>query len=452
MQRIKQTLRLAWDTARQCVVDTVHDQLAGVLSHETLVRRVAENGGGQRSRVFPPLTPLGLFVAQALEVDASCQQAADHAADARVARGLAPNSPNTGPYCKARQRLALSLIEHLSQDVAAAGEAEANPGASQGRVLLIDGTTVSMPDTLELQDVLLKNHQQKPGVGFPQARIVGVISLASASVLHWRVSACEGSGSHESQHLWQRLAYFKPGDTVVADRAYASYGLLAALAQRGIGFVIREHQRRQTDRTHAQRLGACDYRVTWQKPKRSRWMARATHAALPDQLTIRAVDDGRLIVTTNCLDAHAVPANRVIQTYRQRWHIELDFRSIKSVMGMAVLRCQSPALIHKEIVAHCLAYNLIRATMARAASGPASVRDLSFATARRAVAHFQSQRRHNPQASLCDALALLDQRIAYHVIPSRPGRAEPRAAKRRPKAQRWLNQSRHEARQELKAA
>ena len=249
MQRIKQTLRSAWDTARQCVVDTVHDQLAGVLSHETLARRVAEHGRGQRSRVFPPLTTLGLFVAQALEVDASCQQAADHAADARVARGLAPNSPNTGPYCKARQRLALPLIEQLSQDVAAAGEAEANPGASQGRVLWIDGTTVSMPDTLELQDVFPQNHQQKPGVGFPQARIVGVISLASASVLHWRVSACEGSGSHESQHLWQLLAYFKPGDTVVADRAYASYVLLAALAQRGIGFVIRAHQRRQTDRT-----------------------------------------------------------------------------------------------------------------------------------------------------------------------------------------------------------
>jgi len=39
---------------------------------------------------------------------------------------------------------------------------------------------------------------QAPGLGFPQARIVGVVSLSSGCVSHWRMTPCQGKGTGES--------------------------------------------------------------------------------------------------------------------------------------------------------------------------------------------------------------------------------------------------------------
>lgn len=450
MQRIKNTAKFALNSARRRVLSTLHDQLAGVLSRETLAARVATHGGGLRSRVYPPLVTLGLFVEQVIGCDSACQDATGRALSWRTSLGLSASTLNTGPYCKARQRLPLPLIEQLTQDVAHQAATDACGG--DRRVLLIDGTTVSMPDTPELQHFFPQNHQQRAGVGFPLARIVGVVSLSSACVLHWRVSACEGPHSHESQQVWSFLDYFRPGDIVVADRAYASYFLLAALKQRGIDFVIRQHQCRQTDPDKARRLGPQDHVVSWCKPKRPRWMSAETYAELPADLSVREVGDGRLIATTSLTEPASTSAADIIGLYRQRWHIELDFRAIKSVMDMVVLRCKSPAMIAKEIAIYLLGYNLIRAVMAQAASVTHPVRRLSFAAARRAVAELHAKRRHNPQSPFQNARNTLHQWIAYYTIPSRPGRVEPRAVKRRPKPHRLLNQPRTIARQQLQAA
>lgn len=271
-------------------------------------------------------------------------------------------------------------------------------------------------------------------------------------MIDWRVSACEGPQSHESQHVWPLLDQFQPGDLVIADRAYASYFLLAALAQRGIDFVIRQHQCRRHDGTNAHRVGSQDYVVSWRKPTRPRWMAVETYAELPAELNVREVRDGRLVATTSLTQPRRTPAAEVISLYRKRWHVELDFRAIKSILGMDVLRCKSPAMIVKEIAVYWLGYNLIRAVMTRAASITTLGRQLSFAAARRAVIEFQTRRRHNPATCFDDCRRQLDQRVAFHTIPSRPGRVEPRAVKRRPKPQRLLKKPRAIARQEMKAA
>ena len=62
-----------------------------------------------------------------------------------------------------------------------------------------------------------------------------------------------------------------------------------------------------------------------------------------------------------------MPAQEVAWLYEQRWQIELDFRSIKCVMQMDLLRCKSPEMVRKEVAATLLAYNLVRATMGEAA-------------------------------------------------------------------------------------
>lgn len=323
------------------------------------------------------------------------------------------------------------------------------PARWRGReIKLIDGTGVSMPDTVELQAAFPQSRSQAPGLGFPQARIVGVVSLSSGCVSHWRMTPCQGKGTGESSQLWELLDHFAAGEVVIADRAYCSYFLLAALLQRGIDFVIREHGARKNDATYRDVLGANDRRLVWARPACPGWMDEDTYAAMPDALCVREVLDGERRIVTSLRDPADVPAQEVAWLYDQRWQIELDFRSIKCVMQMDLLRCKSPEMVRKEVAATLLAYNLIRATMGEAARPEGlSLRHLSFAAARRAAALFRDTVRRSVNLNLRkQARFIMLQQIAYWRVPERPGRIEPRAVKRRPKPRALLTEPRHQAR------
>ncbi len=128
------------------------------------------------------------------------------------------------------------------------------------------------------------------------------------------------------------------------------------------------------------------------------------------------------------------------------WEIEIDIRSIKSVMQMEFLRCKSPEMVHKEIRAHLLAYNLLRTAMAVAAfENGLEPRQVSFKGAKQAVTAFAPKlkaARPKDRPALIDAMLVV---IAYHRGGDRPGRWEPRATKRRPRHGARLNQTRAEA-------
>ena len=69
---------------------------------------------------------------------------------------------------------------------------------------------------------------------------------------------------------------------------------------------------------------------------------------------------------TTLLDPQAYPAEELAHLYARRWKIELWFRDIKTSMGMEVLRCKSPQMVHKELEMFFIAYNLIRCLMVQA--------------------------------------------------------------------------------------
>src|SRR6185312_15425570 len=102
----------------------------------------------------------------------------------RVARGEKPCGPETGSYCKARQRLPLKVLTDLARGRARQLDEQAQDDWTwKGRpVQLVDGTTVSMPDTAANQEAFPQPRSQKAGVGFPLARPVAVISLAPGAV------------------------------------------------------------------------------------------------------------------------------------------------------------------------------------------------------------------------------------------------------------------------------
>ncbi len=211
-----------------------------------------------------------LFIGQVLGADHSCQDAVARGVSGRVAQEQALCSLNTAAYCKARSRLPLELIGRMGRE---AGEAlcARQPEAWRWRgreVKLVDGTTVSMPDTAANQANFPQSQTQKPGLGFPLARLVAIVSLSCGAVLDWAVGPCEGKQTGETALLWKLAQKLRPGDVVIADRYYAGCFLIAWLTLLGVDVVIRQHQRRHTDFRRGRRLGARDHIVDWPRLQR----------------------------------------------------------------------------------------------------------------------------------------------------------------------------------------
>lgn len=137
-------------------------------------------------------------------------------------------------------------------------------------------------------------------------------------------------------------------------------------------------------------------------------------------------------------------AEELARLYARRWRIERWFRDIKTSMGMEVLRCKSPKMLHKELGMFFIAYNLIRCLMAQAgATHDVPLERLSFKVTVDSVRQFsvaiaQARSRKKQKQLIADLLAI----IARDLVPDRPGRREPRAVKRRPKPYQLLNRPR----------
>jgi hypothetical protein len=428
--------------------------LSGLLGQAELERWIARHSEGCRQRIYSPLITLGLFIDQVMSADQSCQDAVARGVSARVSQGEKPCGLNNGPYCKARQRLALPLLKELC-DTLGRRMVKAQPPAWRWRgreVKLIDGTTLSMPDTAANQRAYPQVSQQKAGLGFPIMRMVGIMSLSCGAILEWALGPCEGKKSGETSMLWDMGDGLRRGDIVLADRYYAGYFMLARLLDQGVDVVTRQHQLRHTRFQRGEHLGKCDHVVLWVRPPRPAWMDKALYAAMPETLRLRECRVGGWILVSSLCDAGAVSKQDLRELYGWRWHIELDFRAIKAVMQMDVLRCKTPAMIDKEIAAHLLAYNLVRSVMAQAAALTTLLpRQLSFKGALQQLRAFERMIRHGKYGLMDQVHNGLLRGVAQLKLLHRPGRMEPRAVKRRGKNHPFLTQPRDKERARLLA-
>jgi hypothetical protein len=151
------------------------------------------------------------------------------------------------------------------------------PWRWEGRhVKLVDGTTVSMPDTPANQVAYPQPRHERPGLGFPLARLVAVFSLSVGTVLDAALGPFAGKRTGEPA-LFRRLhGRLRRGDVVLADRYYCSYFEIALQQQRGVDVVMRLHRRRPVDFRTGKRLGKEDHPIVWHRPQRPQWMDEAT--------------------------------------------------------------------------------------------------------------------------------------------------------------------------------
>ena len=398
-----------------------------------------------RERRFPPTETLSMFLAQALSADRSCQKAVDEAAVKRLVAGLTPCSTHTGAYCRARKRLPGEMVHTLACHTGrwVAARAPESWRWRGRRVRLVDGTTVTMPDTAANQAVYPQPRSQKPGLGFPLCRMVGIVCLGSGVVLNAATGRYRGKGGDEQALLRSILDTLERADVLVGDAYYATYFLLCTLRERGIDAVFEQHGARQrtTDFRCGQRLGPRDHLIVLEKPAiKPDWMSKADYARAPESVTVRELRTGGKTLVTTLLCPKQTPKSALKSLYQSRWHVELDLRNIKTTLGMEKLSCQTPAMAIKEIWVYLLAYNLIRLLMAQAALlADRLPRQLSFKHTAQiwiAWAEHRTGTEHNHRLY---GLFVL---IAQQRVGQRPGRIEPRAIKRRPKPYPLLTQTR----------
>lgn len=314
---------------------------------------------GKRTRFFPEWTTLLMFLEQVLGSDQSCRNAIIRA---RVKGSLnqIPSS-NTAAYCKARARLREEQLqeaaEHVGQSI---DEKSMKSWLWCGRsVKLVDGTTISMPDTEANQKAYPQNTAQKPGLGYPIARVLVVISLATGAIVRLAMGTYRTS---EYTLLRSLLSSFSPGDVILADQFFDSYFELFYFSQIRIDAVIRLKTVR---RIYSSRKSGV---FNLEKPDHGpNWMSKKEFEELPDFLPIRVVWKNNLAILTTIIDEKKYSDRQILSLYKSRWNVEVDLRCIKSIMQMDILRCKTPEMVRKELWVHIIAYNLVRSIMVEVA-------------------------------------------------------------------------------------
>ena len=399
------------------------------------------SGANSRKRTFTPVLTFWTFLSQVLDPAGSCRRALSRVQALCALKGHAAVSNSTAAYCNARSRLCARMLMRVLQHVTAAVQAAAGDMGAEGRVLVMDGTTLTLPDSAANRSVYSYASGQKPGCGFPQMYLLGLFDLRSGAWLRVVKSAAR---RHDSALAWKLIGFLRTGDTLVADRAFCSYAFIAELRARGVHVVMRLHQRREADMRSGKRLGKADRLQTWDKPTQCpKGMHAARYAALPKtqsvriiatQVEVRGHRPEAMYLATTLSDPKAQSAAAIAALYLRRWEVELFFDDIKTSQNMDTLRCQSPDMLARELLMHMIAHNLVRMLMVQADKrrAPGEAGRLSFKGTLDRINQWHGTLWGCSSArQAAGRYGQLLQHIAEDVVPARLKRNEPRVVKRR---------------------
>jgi len=438
-------------TLRQTTLAQLQQHLRDLLPAPLLASE--DEGPNSRERIYTLRLTFECFLWQLLKPNTACREVVRQVQALFQLHEQGPVEDGDSAYVQARLRLPRQRLEQALRATAqTAARRVGAVGQLQGRpVKVADGATTQLPDTAQNQRRYPQPASQKPGCGFPVLKFVVLFSLASGALLNVLLGSLHHHDLRLLRGLWDQLTQ---GDILLGDRAYGEYTTLAGLPTQGVDVVARLHHRRTVDFRKARRLGPHDGLFVWTKgSQQSEILSAAEWALLPAQITVRIIRftatirgfrSRRVTLVTTLLDPNLFPAEDLIALYARRWRLELGLRDLKTTMGMEVLRCKTPDMAEKELLAYLVAHNLIRCVMAEAvARTPVDLERVSFkgsvdALRQYSAAIAQARNRKLRRQLWEDLLG----NLVRDLVRKRPQRTEPRAVKRRPKPYPLLNQPR----------
>ena len=438
-------------TLRQATLTQLQEHLRALLPAPLL--SATDEGANSRDRVFSLRFTCECFLWQMLKPKTSCREVVRQVQALLRLLGRTPIDEGDSAYIQARQRLPRERLEQaLTHTSQVADQRVGSGGQLQGRpVKVVDGSSTQLADTPPNQKAYPQHSGQKPGCGFPLMKFVVLFSLCSGAVLNVMLGNLHCHDLRLLRGLWEEL---KAGDILLGDRAYGEYTTLASLPQQAVDVVARLHHRRKVDFRKARRLGKNDGLFTWTKgDQQSEILSASEWMLLPAQIvvrvirftaTIRGFRTRRVTLVTTLLDPELYSAQELVALYARRWRLELCLRDLKTTMNMEQLRCKSPEMAEKELLAYLVGHNLIRCLIAEAvARYQVDLERVSFKGSVDALRQYSDAIAKAPNRKMRRQLwedLLLN--LARDLVRYRPNRQEPRAVKRRPKPYPLLNQPR----------
>jgi hypothetical protein len=457
--------------------------IVGVFEEEKIQFGIADED------VYTPAITLWAMISQCLssETARSCKAASGRVVSlwAQIANRVV--AQNAGNYCRAKGKIPISAIRKITRRLAAnveltsiafddvslpldAGQSEERLSPpviaairtqpTCGRLILADGFTVDGPDTPANQAKYPQNPAQAKGLGFPILRCVVLISLVTGMLCDLAFASYSGKQTGETALLRQIKGSLRPGDTLVADSYYCTYWLIAMCTAMGVNVVMKNHHKREDHPLGAKRLNEHERLVTWLRPLRPDWMSKHEYRNVPLEIVIRLSDvevnkaesrSKTFTLATTMLDVELCPREWLGSIYEGRWFVEPDIESVKCTMGIEHLRGQSPDAMERELWTGMLTYNLVRLKMLQSGyAGNREIRSMSFTETYQVL---------STNWLLCACVGVSDAMAAASqaqgvcaIVGNRPGRAEPRENKRRPKTLKLMTVPRAVFKATLKAA
>ena len=399
-----------------------------------------------RERIYSLARTFWCWIWQVLQANTSCREVVRQVQALFAIHGRDVDE-GSAAYCQARSKLSLGLLQKLFACVAGRVEQRAPASAVlQGRTLrLIDASGVRLPDTAKNRAAFPPPKNQPSGTGFPYLKVIALFSLQSGAVLAHSI----GSLLHHELRLFLGLRrWLNRGDIVVMDRAFGVYLVPALLKLLGVDLIARLSNYRKIDFRKADKtLGPRDALFVWAKPaKPSTLIPFSEWLPLPAQLIVRIVRTKinrpgfrirQLTVVTTLLDPKLYPAEQILEAYLKRWRIEMCFDDLKTTLEMEYLSCQSPKMVHKELLIFLTVHNLLRWIMVEAAQeSAAALERISFKGSLDAFRQFtqaltQIGKGKTHRAKREKLWKSFLETLAQDLVPERPGRREPRAVKRK---------------------
>lgn len=398
-----------------------------------------------RNRIFSKRNTFWGFFSQVLSSDGSCSAVVKKLQAYAALRAGRTVSSSTAAYCRARAKLSEKTLQEVFCHTVKGVQSTQKGKDPQPRVIVVDGTGFSMPDTELNQQEWPQMSGQKPGCGFPSARLLGLFSLETGALLSFAIG---NKKSHELPLLRQQYDVFSEGDIMLGDKAFCNYFDQASLLNRGVQSVVTLRRRKPVAAAQCiKKQGDGDLIISWKRPK---WTGRYAYSEdewkqLPETLTLRQIKVTvahagfrvkSFYIITTLTDPIEYPAADLAELYYRRWEVELHFRHLKTTMGMDELRCKSPAMIRKELLMNFIVYNAIRWLICDAAHKQnGDPQRISFKGAIQALQGWEPLLEYS-NASRKKRLEQMDSlhvAIAAHTVAHRPGRREPRCLKRRKK-------------------
>lgn len=449
--------------------------LRSLVSDQRILEILRDEGivfGEDENAVYTPIITLWGLLSQVFfkQEQRSCLAAVVRIAALWLTLGRKISSTNTGAYCRARRQITGEVLRKISGAIArhalapssghtperqsgpSIADAGIGPAAEYhgGRLIIVDGFTISAADTEENQAEYPQNPAQKEGLGVPLIRGVALCCMRTGMLLDAEVGPYTGKGTGETALLRKMLDSLHSGDILVADSYYCTYWLIAACRMRGVELVMRNHHLRDEAPIGSRRLAKGQCVATWRRPQRPGWMDEATYATMPESLEVRLVESvneqpgqrtEKITIATTLLDHCLYDAPWLAGIYRGRWRVELDLRAIKVTLGMDILRAKTPEMVRTELWSCLLVYNLLRESMLQAAmTRGRTCRSLSLTSTLQMIGNLwlaNAARGLDPGVRLL----LLTHQLALKVN-HRPGRNEPRVNKRRPKILKLMTELR----------